>query len=99
MPRPWRWLAPAAGFGSPQSACDSDQPVGAVVGEAEVQHPHEVHGGGAGSEPDPVLLLADVAEAPVVASHHPGDGALDHGALLPVGLLELWRRGELAGGA
>src|SRR2546428_9838518 len=61
-----------------------DRPGSVGSGEAEVEQPAEVQGGGAGLEPGVVLGDASVADLAVPAGDEPGDGAFDHGSVLAV---------------
>lgn len=65
-----------------------DGPAGVGAGEAEVDEPVEVDGGGAVGEPDAVAFDAAVAELAVGSADEPRDAAFDHRAVLPVGVIE-----------
>ena len=56
--------------------------------KAEVHEPHEVDSGGSMGEPQGVAFDTAVAQLAVLAPDEPGDRALDHRTVLPVGLLE-----------
>lgn len=79
-------------------ARSGDGPAVGGVGEAEGDEPVEVDRGGAVGEPDPVAVEAAVADLAVRAAHQPGDGALDHGAVLSVEVGERVGAGEDTGG-
>src|SRR5215212_1424596 len=69
-----------------------------VAVQAEGEYAAEVECGGSGVEPGVVLGGAAVAQA-AVAAGEPGDGAFDHGPVLPVEGLKFRVGGAAAGGA
>src|ERR1700757_4184507 len=75
-----------------------DNPIRAVVGEAQLDEPAQVEGGG--SVMEPVIIFADAAVTQFsVAASQPGDGAFDHGSVLAVFGLPVRVAGGVAGGA
>ena len=81
------------GFSSP-GGLSGDRPAGRSVGEAEGEESAQVDCRDPVVEPVVVPGHASVAESPV-ASGQPGDGAFDHGPVLPVGVLETFVGGPL----
>src|SRR5215467_4328885 len=63
----------------------------AVGGEAEVEQPAQVEGGGAGVDPPVVRCDAAVGHSAAASadSDQPGDGSFDHGPVLSVGVAQV----------
>ena len=72
-------------------------PPGFGARETERDETLQVDGGGSVRDPEFVAFDPSVADFPVWSSHEPRDGALDHGSVLPVDVLELDGRRCLAG--